>query len=92
MRRVGVGKALIDAALSKAEAQTAIAGNEGVKCTIIVDSYNVAARRTYEKAGFVVVGKETYVQQPRALVAGETQRTERVGLLMQRESSGSIMT
>lgn len=77
-RNGGLGKALIEAALQKAEAQ-ARRLQCAFRCTILVDSRNEAALRLYEKAGFGVVGEETYVQQPRKML-GEQQVAQRVAL------------
>lgn len=83
-RKSGLGRALIAAALAGAdfEAQRLDAQT---KCSILVDSENRAARGLYEKAGFLGVGEETYVQQPRALVVGEPRALEKVALLMELE-------
>lgn len=81
-RHHGLGKALIDAALARASAM-ARSTQASMRCSILVMPENAAALKLYEKAGFVVVGEETYVQQPRALVAGETQADETVALRME---------
>ncbi|KAK4560344.1 hypothetical protein LTR86_005540 [Recurvomyces mirabilis] len=79
----GLGLALIQAALIEAAHWAKASDSKGFKATILVDDYNTAARQLYEKAGFVVVGREVYEQQPRALVEDEKARTERVALLME---------
>lgn len=50
----GLGKALIDAALQKAEAEAAEI-NASLRVTLSVYFHNVAARKLYERAGFQVV-------------------------------------
>ncbi|KAK3068096.1 hypothetical protein LTR53_014597 [Teratosphaeriaceae sp. CCFEE 6253] len=82
-RRGGIGMALIDAALSEAESQTRRQGATGFECTIHVDKHNDAAVTLYQKAGFVVLGEETYVQQAAAPETGETRVIERVAYLME---------
>lgn len=81
-RQSGLGRALIQAALERANADVQNAG-ACMTCSILVDSENIAAKALYEKAGFVGVGQETYTQQPRALVADESHAVERVALLME---------
>lgn len=80
-RHIGLGKALINAALRKAKEQAKRFRREYV-CSILVDSWNITAWRLYESAGFVQVGEETYVQQPRADL-GESERRERVAIRME---------
>lgn len=82
-RGQGLGLALIRAALTEAETLARASGSRSFKATILVDDYNTTAIRLYEKAGFVIVSREVYQQQPRALVDGEKARTERVALLME---------
>ncbi|KAK3672524.1 hypothetical protein LTR78_007574 [Recurvomyces mirabilis] len=82
-RSRGLGLALIQAALTEARHLGEASDSKSFKATILVDDYNTAARKLYEKAGFVVVGREVYEQQPRALVEGERARTERAALLME---------
>jgi len=81
-RKAGLGQLLIKAAFARAET---VAKTEEARwyCTVLVDSKNQAARSLYEKAGIVVVGEETYFQQPRALVAGESHAEVKVALLME---------
>ena len=50
-RRGGLGKALIDAALAKAEADAAKT-NAALRFTIAVYAHNIGARKLYERAGF----------------------------------------
>ncbi|KAK5123061.1 hypothetical protein LTR85_003257 [Meristemomyces frigidus] len=81
-RGSGLGHAMIAAALARADAEAQRA-NTSMSCSVLVKPENVAARGLYEKAGFAVVGEETYVQQARALVAGESQPEEMVALRME---------
>ncbi|TKA25722.1 hypothetical protein B0A50_05817 [Salinomyces thailandicus] len=83
-RKSGLGQRLVSAALEKAAA-AAREAQVPMKCSVLVDSENDVARRVYEAAGFRVVAREAYVQQPRELVAGESQASERVALLMKVE-------
>ena len=82
-RGQGLGLALIQAALAEATQLSQAGDCESLKATILVDAYNTAARRLYQKAGFGIVGEEVYQQQPRALVVGEEARMKRVALLME---------
>lgn len=81
-RGSGLGRRLIEVALGKAKADGQRLERDGV-CTIIVDEWNEDARRLYEKCGFAVVSKETYVQRPRGLIQGESQSEEHVALRME---------
>ena len=58
-RRRGVGKRLIEVALDTARS-VSNRRNDGFHCTIIVDEWNHAAIKLYERVGFEVVAKETY--------------------------------
>lgn len=80
-RNSGLGLALINAALGKAKEQAKSFRRDYV-CNILVDSRNTAAWRLYEKAGFVQVDEETYVQQPRGEL-GEVEQMERVAIRME---------
>ncbi|KAK3623586.1 hypothetical protein LTR22_024314 [Elasticomyces elasticus] len=82
-RQVGIGRALVDAALREAESQTRRAGAPAFECTIHVDKGNASATRLYEKAGFTVVREETYAQQVTSLETGDVRTVERVALLME---------
>ena len=81
-RGSGLGRRLIEAALGKARAD-ADRLKQDCSCTIIVDEMNAAAKSLYERCGFAVVSKETYVQRPRGLVHGESQSEERIALRME---------
>ncbi|KAK1066647.1 hypothetical protein LTR74_007017 [Friedmanniomyces endolithicus] len=83
MRKAGVGRALIDAALSEAETQVHERKASAFECTMHVDTYNDAAIRLYQKVGFEVVGEETYAQQTVASGPGESRVIERVAFLME---------
>lgn len=87
-RKAGLGRRLINAALAHAREEADAAG-AGHKITIVVNEENRAARELYEKAGFVLLRSETYVQQPRAL-AGESHAEEKVALLMELDRSGGV--
>lgn len=76
-RRCGMGAFLIEAALERARSMSE-KGGCGFHCTIIVDEWNHAAIKLYERVGFKVVAKETY---------GE----ERVSLRMELGRGGEIM-
>lgn len=54
VRRQGVGKSLIEAALRSAGGEAAIQGRAFV-CSIVVESNNAGARRLYERCGFVAI-------------------------------------
>lgn len=65
-RRCGMGACLIEAALGKARSMS----NKrccGFHCTIIVDEWNHAAIKLYERVGFKIVAKETYGEDRIAL-------------------------
>ena len=64
-RRCGMGARLIEAALKAAEV-TSERGS-GFRCTIIVDEWNHAAIKLYERVGFEVVAKEIYGEDRIAL-------------------------
>lgn len=81
-RGSGVGRRLIEAALEKARVDGVRLRKDAV-CTIIVDEWNEAAKSLYEKCGFGVVARETYVQRPRGLVQGESEVKERIALRME---------
>ena len=81
-RGSGLGRRLVERALWRAKMDTMRLRRDCV-CTIIVDEWNVAARRLYERCGFVVVCRETYVQRPRGLVHGESRSEERIALRME---------
>ncbi len=83
VRKAGVGRALIDAALSEAETQVHERKASAFECTIHVDTYNDAAIRLYQKVGFEVVGEETYAQQTVAPGTSESRVIERVAFLME---------
>lgn len=55
-QRGGLGMALIDAAMGRAELEAA-KFNAGFRVTVAVYDHNVSARKLYEKAGFRVVNK-----------------------------------
>ena len=80
-RRGGLGKALIDIALLRAEAE-ANKVSAVPHVSISVNEENPSARKLYEKAGFKVVGEETYIQQPR-MIMGESRSSEKVALQME---------
>ena len=65
-RRCGMGVCLIEAALDAARSISSTSIN-GFHCTIIVDEWNDAAIKLYERAGFKVVAKETYGENRIAL-------------------------
>ncbi|TKA80440.1 hypothetical protein B0A55_03384 [Friedmanniomyces simplex] len=83
VRKTGVGKALIEAALSEAETQVRKQKADTFECTIHVDTYNHAAVKLYQKMGFVVVGEETYAQQTVAPVSDVSRMIDRVAFLME---------
>ena len=65
-RRCGMGAGLIEAALDAARSGSEQSGY-GFHYTIIVDEWNHAAIKLYERAGFEVVAKETYGEDRIAL-------------------------
>ena len=65
-RRGGLGKALIDAALRRAEAE-ACKASTGLRVTISVYDHNVAARKLYERSGFEVIKEEKSRTKPGAM-------------------------
>jgi ribosomal protein S18 acetylase RimI-like enzyme len=79
MRRTGMGRALIAAALAKGRADAASRG-ENFHCTIMVDSENAAASQLYKSFGFRVTGTETFFQQARSSLYREA---ERVAIVME---------
>lgn len=81
-RGSGLGRRLIEAALRKAKADGDRSKRDAV-CTIIVDEWNEAAKGLYERCGFAVVARQTYVQRPRGVVQGESEVKERVALRME---------
>ncbi|KAK0951738.1 hypothetical protein LTR91_024816 [Friedmanniomyces endolithicus] len=83
VRKAGVGKALVEAALTEAETQGHERKASAFECTIHVDTYNDAAIRLYQKVGFVVVGEETYAQQTVAPAMSGSRVIERVAFLME---------
>lgn len=62
----GLGKALMDAALQRAEAE-ARRERKGLRLTISVFDHNVAARKMYEKAGFEVISETVSRSKPGSL-------------------------
>ncbi|KAK5675444.1 hypothetical protein LTS10_011886 [Elasticomyces elasticus] len=82
-RQIGIGRALVDAALGEAESQTRGAGVPVFECTIHVDKGNDSATRLYEKVGFTVVREETYAQQVTSADTGDVRKVERVALLLE---------
>lgn len=78
-RRCGISAALVDAALEIAEAECRKRNGKELKHTVHVDSANAGARRLYERAGFKVVGEETYTPRPRESGV----QAERVAALME---------
>ena len=69
----GLGKALVDAALRRAEAEAAKT-NASLRVTLSVFSHNVAARKLYESAGFKVL-KEVQARSRPEFVAVHMERT-----------------
>ncbi|KAM0702454.1 hypothetical protein Q7P35_009882 [Cladosporium inversicolor] len=65
-RRCGMGVCLIEAALDAARSISG-KGRCGFHCTIIVDEWNDAAIKLYERVGFKVVAKDTYGEDRIAL-------------------------
>lgn len=65
-RRCGMGARLIEAALDDARPMSE-KGSCGFHCTIIVDEWNQAAIKLYERVGFKIVAKETYGEDRIAL-------------------------
>jgi GNAT superfamily N-acetyltransferase len=65
-RRRGMGVRLIEAALDAART-VGLTDDRGYHCTIIVDEWNLAARKLYERVGFNVVARETYGEDRPAL-------------------------
>jgi ribosomal protein S18 acetylase RimI-like enzyme len=65
-RRCGMGARLIEAALDAARL-TSVRDDRGHHCTIIVDEWNQAAKKLYERVGFKVVARETYGEDRIAL-------------------------
>lgn len=65
-RRCGMGARLIEAALDAARSMSG-KSRCGFHCTIIVDEWNDAAIKLYERVGFRVVAKETYGEDRIAL-------------------------
>ena len=61
-----MGACLIEAALGRARSMSE-KGGRGFHCTIIVDEWNNAAIKLYERVGFKVVAKETYGEDRIAL-------------------------
>lgn len=58
-RRCGMGARLIEAALDAAKSRSG-KSSRGFHCTIIVDEWNDAAIKLYERVGFKMVATETY--------------------------------
>lgn len=58
-RRCGMGACLVEAALHAARSMSE-KSSYGFHCTIIVDEWNHAAIKLYERVGFRIVAKETY--------------------------------
>lgn len=77
MRRTGIGRALIAAALDKGKMDSTERGKE-FSCTIMVDSENSAGEELYKGFGFRVTGTETYVQQGRSSSSHASKRTAKV--------------
>lgn len=73
-RRCGMGVALIEAALYAARSMS-----EKSECCIIVDEWNDAAIKLYERVGFMVVAKETYGENRIALRMELSQGGEAAG-------------
>ena len=69
----GLGTALVDAALRRAEAEAVIT-NASLRVTLSVFAHNVAARKTYEKAGFKVL-KEVQSRSRPEFVAVHMERS-----------------
>ncbi|GAB7325613.1 hypothetical protein MBLNU13_g09599t1 [Cladosporium sp. NU13] len=65
-RRCGMGASLIEAALDRARSMSE-RGSCGFHCTIIVDEWNHAAIKLYERVDFKVVAKEIYGEDRIAL-------------------------
>jgi ribosomal protein S18 acetylase RimI-like enzyme len=65
-RRCGMGARLIEAALDAAKSRSG-KSSRGFHCTIIVDEWNDAAIKLYERVGFAIVAKETYGEDRIAL-------------------------
>ena len=61
----GLARRLMDAALQLAQDECLARHASRWKCTVLVDAENEPARALYENAGFMIVGEEHYVQQPR---------------------------
>ncbi|EME49549.1 hypothetical protein DOTSEDRAFT_68359 [Dothistroma septosporum NZE10] len=80
-RTRGLGTALMDAALDKARSWC-LKQHAGLSCSVLVDSENTAARKLYEKGGFVAVGEEAYAQMPRS-TASELAEADRVAVRME---------
>jgi GNAT superfamily N-acetyltransferase len=66
VRRCGMGAYLIEAALDAARSMSG-KSRCGFHCTIIVDEWNEAAIKLYERVGFKMVAKETYGEDRIAL-------------------------
>ena len=60
VRRMGLGKQLILAALQYAKDAAAMAGLQFAKVTVILGSSNQTALAVYEKCGFAIVKESTY--------------------------------
>lgn len=76
----GIGKALMNIAVDRAKSYEST-GPVDRFITVLVSGENEEARKLYEKAGFRVVGEETYTQEPRRLL-GEIRAVEKVALKM----------
>ncbi|KAI9691853.1 MAG: hypothetical protein M1822_007925 [Bathelium mastoideum] len=59
-RGLGLGRALVDAAMDHAMRQTRENDAEIMKCTLIVDNDNDAARTLYLRSGFAIVKEEMF--------------------------------
>ncbi|KAL9089600.1 MAG: hypothetical protein Q9165_005632 [Trypethelium subeluteriae] len=59
-RGLGLGRALMNAALGRAAEKSRESGAETLKCTIIVDKENDPARTLYLRSGFEVVKEEMF--------------------------------
>jgi ribosomal protein S18 acetylase RimI-like enzyme len=65
-RRCGMGARLIEAALDRSRLMSE-KSSYGLHCTIIVDEWNHAAIKLYQRVGFEIVAKESYGEDRIAL-------------------------
>ena len=56
-----------------------------MRCSILVNAQNLAARKVYEDVGFVVTGSQMYVQLPRSRLGENGEReVEALHLVLER--------